>query len=58
MNGKGEFKWVDGRIYIGEYNNDKKQGFGMFKWPDGRIYEGFWVDGKQNGCGKSISENK
>ena len=28
MHGKGIFRWVDGRVYDGEYLNDKKHGFG------------------------------
>ena len=52
MHGKGEFSWADGKIYIGDYKDDKKEGFGIFRWPDGRQYEGQWKDGKQNGSGK------
>jgi hypothetical protein len=36
MEGKGTFTWADGRIYVGDYKNDKKHGTGIFKWPDGR----------------------
>jgi hypothetical protein len=36
MDGSGEFKWPDGRIYIGEYKADKKEGHGKFIWPDKR----------------------
>ena len=36
---------------MGDYKNDKKQGFGVFTWPDGRMYEGEWFDGKQHGKG-------
>jgi len=46
MNGKGEFKWPDGRKYIGNYENDKKEGHGVFYWPDGRKYDGYWKNGK------------
>jgi L1 cell adhesion molecule like protein len=46
MEGKGEFNWPDGRKYIGEYRDDKKEGQGLFIWPDGRRYEGSWLDGK------------
>jgi len=28
MHGKGTFKWPDGRVYVGEYFEDKKHGFG------------------------------
>jgi L1 cell adhesion molecule like protein len=46
MDGKGKFTWEDGRSYVGEYKNDKKEGIGMFTWPDGRIYNGQWKNGK------------
>ena len=51
MNGKGIFKWPDGKIFEGYYKNDKKEGYGIFKWADGRIYKGMWKKGKQNGEG-------
>ena len=38
MDGYGEFSWPDGRIYKGEYKDDKKHGEGEFFWPDGRKY--------------------
>lgn len=46
MDGHGEFTWPDGRNYIGDYVNDKKEGFGIFTWPDGREYSGTWLKGK------------
>ena len=52
MNGKGKFEWPDGRIYDGEYKNDKKEGHGVFTWPDGRQYDGNWKNGRQDGEGK------
>ena len=42
MHGKGEFIWKDGRTYIGDYKEDKKDGIGTFIWQDGRKYEGPW----------------
>lgn len=42
MHGRGIFKWPDGRVYDGDYANDKKHGFGRVCWPDGREYEGEW----------------
>lgn len=45
MHGKGLFAWPDGKVYNGEYINDKKEGYGEFKWPDGKIYKGAWKDG-------------
>lgn len=32
MEGFGKFNWPDGRIYEGEYKDDKKHGKGLFKW--------------------------
>ena len=46
------FEWPDGRKYIGDYKNDKKEGHGVFSWPDGRKYDGNWKNGKQDGEGK------
>lgn len=40
MHGTGEFRWADGRVYRGEYVNDKKHGKGVYTWPDGRMYQG------------------
>lgn len=47
MHGKGTYKWLDGRMYHGEYKNDKKDGYGVYQWADGRAYIGDWVEGKQ-----------
>jgi len=33
-------------IVIGQYVEDKKEGYGAFKWADGRAYKGHWKDGK------------
>jgi len=46
MHGKGKFEWADGRLYTGEYYEDKKEGEGTFEWPDGRKYMGPWRMGK------------
>ena len=46
MNGKGKITWVDGKVYEGEYKDDKKHGYGTFFWGDGRKYTGYWADGK------------
>ena len=40
MDGKGKYTWPDGRVYEGDYLNDKRHGNGQFKWPDGRTYLG------------------
>ena len=40
MNGQGVFEWPDGKVYNGDFLNDRKQGFGTLCWPDNRKYEG------------------
>jgi len=47
----GVYNWSDGRIYKGEWKNNKMEGTGEFKWPDGRKYEGQYVDDKKEGDG-------
>lgn len=32
MNGHGEYIWLDGRKYEGQYLQDKKEGFGIYTW--------------------------
>jgi hypothetical protein len=32
MHGRGTFTFKDGRKYIGEYIEDKKEGYGTFEW--------------------------
>ena len=59
MHGYGEFKWADGKKYIGYYILDKKEGFGIYYWANPlRIYMGFWKNGKQDGVGKFFNGNK
>ena len=55
MDGKGVYKWPDGRKYEGNWVDDKKHGQGTFHWPDGRRYDGQWKDGKQHGEGVMIT---
>ena len=44
-------KWPDGRIYEGEYLNDRKNGKGILTYPNGNKYEGFFLNGQMNGEG-------
>ena len=57
MDGEGVFTWQDGRIYKGDYKDDKKEGLGVFSWPDGRKYDGEWSQGKQHGKGLYTKAN-
>ena len=38
--------------YIGNYKNDKKEGYGEFIWNNGKKYRGNWKNGNQNGEGE------
>lgn len=56
MDGEGELKWKDGKMYKGNFVNDKREGHGTFIWADGRQYIGEWKAGKQHGIGTYISK--
>ena len=32
MHGQGIYKWADGRVYEGDYLNDKKHGYGVYTY--------------------------
>jgi len=40
MDGNGEFIFKDGRKYIGEWKDDKRDGLGVYLWTDGSTYMG------------------
>ena len=46
-----------GKLYIGYYENDKKEGFGIYYWssPNMRVCIGFRKNGKQHGERKYIN---
>ena len=46
MHGRGVLRWPDGKVYEGDFIEDKRHGHGLFKWKDGREYEGEWIRGK------------
>jgi len=54
MHGQGTYKWGDGRMFVGEYLDDRKNGHGIYLWADGRAYNGEWQGGKQHGTGYYI----
>ena len=55
MEGYGEFYW-ENHLYIGNYINDKKDGFGIyFNFHPIKVYIGMWKKGKQEGFGKAIT---
>ena len=36
--------WPDGRVYIGDWVDNKMHGYGKLTCPDGRVYDGEFVD--------------
>jgi len=48
---KGEFRWPDGRKYLGEFRNNMRDGFGVMVFQDGKIIKGNWMNDKLNGKG-------
>jgi hypothetical protein len=50
----GTYTFFDGRKYVGEFRDDKRNGQGTFTYPNGEeagIYVGEFRDGKRNGQG-------
>jgi len=52
MNGYGIFFWKDGRVFKGNYKEDKKNEFGIYLKPEGKKYEGYWKNGSQSSLGR------
>lgn len=50
---KQEKQFPDG-LYIGEFKDNKKNGFGKMTYVSGNVYEGNWEKGKKSGYGKMI----
>lgn len=47
----GTYTFFDGRRYIGEFRDDKRNGQGTYTWRSGWKFVGEWKDGKPNGQG-------
>jgi hypothetical protein len=45
------YAWADGRKYIGEWKDDKRNGKGTMTWADGDKYYGEFKDGYRHGQG-------
>jgi hypothetical protein len=48
---KGTMTYEGGSIYVGDFANDKYEGYGTYTWSDGDAYEGEWKNGERNGKG-------
>ena len=49
--GKGIYKYYNGKIYEGEYKNDLRNGIGIYHYIDGYVYNGEWKNDKKHGKG-------
>jgi len=49
MGPTGRMWWSDGKVYEGDFHNNRKHGDGTLEWPDGRMYSGQWHHGLQHG---------
>ena len=55
--GRGNYIYPDGSMYLGEYKDGKFHGQGTFTWSDGEKYVGEWKDGRTwNGTGYKNGE--
>ncbi len=51
QNGFGVYKYDDGGVYSGEFNNTYREGSGTYFWPGGDKYVGSWKSGSMYGQG-------
>ena len=47
----GIYRWIDGSIYEGEYQDDLRHGKGRFLWSNGESYEGDYLKDERTGKG-------
>ncbi|MEM9835216.1 MAG: caspase family protein [Bacteroidota bacterium] len=51
-NGYGEYRFVDGARYVGDFKNGQLEGMGILYYPDGSQYLGNWRNQLQQGKGR------
>ena len=51
MSGKGEYVYVNGSKYVGDFVEDKRQGFGEYLFLNGNKFDGGFVGGSMEGKG-------
>ena len=43
---RGIYSWPDGRVYVGEFKNGKRNGEGTLTRPEGKVQSGRWENSK------------
>ena len=51
MHGRGVYRYANGDMYEGDWNDDYRHGRGVYRYADGAVYEGDWKDNKKHGQG-------
>ena len=51
MHGFGLFKWATGRVYIGDWSQDLKDGVGILTFKGGNEYSGEFKNDRRQGYG-------
>ncbi len=51
MRGFGKYVWIDGKVYEGEWSNNKMHGRGKMTFPNGKSYEGGFIEDMKEGFG-------
>ena len=51
MHGFGVFRWATGRLYVGEWAHDMKQGTGILQFRGGNEYAGQFRGDRREGYG-------
>jgi len=46
---RGKYRWDDGRVYEGQWQNGDRHGVGVQTYADGSIYHGKWLDDEKAG---------
>ena len=56
MWGRGVYYFRDGRVYAGEWRENRMEGLGKFQWLGSKTYIGYYKKDKKHGFGLYISD--
>lgn len=54
---KSLYRWKNGDVFNGQFNQGKRNGQGSYTWASGSNYTGEWKDGKRHGKGTYLYAN-